>query len=242
MRPPASARPDPRLLRIARDPRILPGVHRSCDEWCDYCPVTDRCLAFRFANEFRRRHGRTPNEPPFRSAAESLQFLRALAAVEGPSLLADFDRRHAPIDLAADDMVVARALEYATRSIRFVEVETAVEPEGSPGAGPTPAAVVLRFRSRIYFKTTRALVGRALTANGRPEWYADASTCATQALAGIARSGAALTQFPDGAERAALLRLLDLVRLEIERRFPHAPALVASQKAPAARNKRPPRP
>jgi hypothetical protein len=35
------------FLAIAKDPTIIPGVHHHCDEWCDYCLVTNRCLAFR---------------------------------------------------------------------------------------------------------------------------------------------------------------------------------------------------
>ena len=37
---------DPQFLAIARDPRIIPGVHHYCNEWCDYCPVTARCCGY----------------------------------------------------------------------------------------------------------------------------------------------------------------------------------------------------
>ena len=34
------------FLAIAKDPTIIPGVHHHCDEWCDCCLVTNRCLEF----------------------------------------------------------------------------------------------------------------------------------------------------------------------------------------------------
>ena len=30
------------FLSIAKDPRIIPGMRHYCDEWCHYCPVTER--------------------------------------------------------------------------------------------------------------------------------------------------------------------------------------------------------
>ena len=41
------------FLAIAKDPTIIPGVHHHCDEWCDYCLVTNRCLAFKCTDEHR---------------------------------------------------------------------------------------------------------------------------------------------------------------------------------------------
>jgi hypothetical protein len=32
------------FLAIAKDPAIISGAHHHCDEWCDYCVVTARCL------------------------------------------------------------------------------------------------------------------------------------------------------------------------------------------------------
>jgi pyruvate formate-lyase activating enzyme-like uncharacterized protein len=30
------------FFAIAKDPTIIPGVDHHCDEWCDYCLVTNR--------------------------------------------------------------------------------------------------------------------------------------------------------------------------------------------------------
>ena len=65
------------FLAIAKDPTIIPGVHHHCDEWCDYCLVTHRCLAFRCTAERRRRQVLADEEPTFRSLDEAVSFTRA---------------------------------------------------------------------------------------------------------------------------------------------------------------------
>ena len=35
------------FVQLATDPNLIPGVYNGCDQWCDYCPVTARCLAFK---------------------------------------------------------------------------------------------------------------------------------------------------------------------------------------------------
>src|SRR5262249_8809979 len=79
----ADVRINLRFLEIARDPRIIPGVHHYCDEWCDHCVLTARCLAYRCTKEHRRAHGRGGVEPTFRSMEEAVQFTRELSAIEG---------------------------------------------------------------------------------------------------------------------------------------------------------------
>jgi hypothetical protein len=73
----------PDFLAIAQDPRIIAAVHHHCDEWCDYCPVTTRCLAFRCMAEFRRQHGRSQADRPFTSIEAAVAFTRDLAAIDG---------------------------------------------------------------------------------------------------------------------------------------------------------------
>ena len=35
------------FVQLASDPNLIPGVYNGCDQWCDYCPVTARCRAFK---------------------------------------------------------------------------------------------------------------------------------------------------------------------------------------------------
>ena len=228
-----------RFLEIARDPRIVPGLHRACDEWCDYCPLTDRCLWFRCAREFRRHRQEPPPLPPasgaFRTAAGALDFAREFAIVDatpaGRASPSPRARPHGPGD--DDDRLAAIALEYARRSHEFASSARATVRRLARHEAPA-AETILRFHSLIYFKTTRALVGYRLTAGGIIERHADAKTCAGQTLAYIDRSRGALMQFPDGDERRALAARLDAIALGIEVRFPDVSALV--RRASATRN------
>src|SRR5919198_2976170 len=72
-----------RFVQIAADPRLIPGVHHHCDEWCHYCPVTDRCLTFRCTEAYRAVHKRRPHDPTFASMDEAIVFTRQVSAVEG---------------------------------------------------------------------------------------------------------------------------------------------------------------
>ena len=60
------------FLEIARDPRVIPGVHHYCDEWCACCALTSRCLAFRCTEAYRKEKGRAAPEPPFRTSVEMI--------------------------------------------------------------------------------------------------------------------------------------------------------------------------
>jgi hypothetical protein len=100
---------------------------------------------------------------------------------------------------------------------------------------PPPADAILRFHTRIYFKTMRALVGYRLAAAGLAHRCADARSCAGQTLACVDRSQAALMRFHDGDERRALAVQLDTIVRAIEARFPDAGAVIRSRtKSPAA--------
>jgi hypothetical protein len=219
-----------RFLEIARDPRIIPGLHRACDEWCEYCPLTDRCLWFRCAREFQRRHrplSPGPASPATFGTAAGLDFARQFAIVDAnPEGRASVPLRAAPHGSSEDDdRLAAVALEYARRSRELASSARATV--GRPAHHEPPAAeTILRFHSLIYFKTTRALVGYRLAAAGMVDRHADAKTCAGQTLACIDRSRAALLQFPDAAERDALAALLDAIAMGLEARFPDVSALV----------------
>lgn len=32
------------LLKLAKDPKYIPGIYNYCDRWCERCPFTSRCL------------------------------------------------------------------------------------------------------------------------------------------------------------------------------------------------------
>jgi hypothetical protein len=218
-----------RFLRIARDPRIIPGVHHWCDEWCDYCPVTDRCLAYRCTDDFRRARGRAPNEPSFQSMEEAIELTRELAAIEGlptDELDALVDGREAELNLSTDDPLASLGLEYAIRALRFVSGASAAPEPPACRRQPAPADVVLWFHARIYFKLTRALIARTLTASGTLDRREDAVGCAKLTLVSIDRSRTALRCFPEDPRRGVLTSLLDAIEKGVEERFPEARAFL----------------
>ncbi|HMF98815.1 MAG TPA: hypothetical protein VKE96_31155 [Vicinamibacterales bacterium] len=71
------------FLAIARDPQIIPGVHHYCDEWCDYCAVTARCLEYRCTEQMRTDRGLRRSDPTFATMDEAVSFTREVSAVEG---------------------------------------------------------------------------------------------------------------------------------------------------------------
>ena len=130
------------FLAIAKDPTIIPGVHHHCDEWCDYCLVTNRCLAFRCTAEHRRRQGLADGEPTFRSLDEAVAFTRSVAEAEGTStpeldaLVAEGAER---AGLHTADPLAGAALEYARQvSIGFAPIAELVANAPIRRSGPAP--------------------------------------------------------------------------------------------------------
>ena len=64
---------------IARDPTLVPGVYNYCDQWCSYCPLTRRCLAFRVHAEWEAERGRDG----LGDLAQVVEFSREVARADG---------------------------------------------------------------------------------------------------------------------------------------------------------------
>lgn len=39
------------LLKLAEDPRFIPGIYNFCDRWCERCAFTSRCLTYAMEQE-----------------------------------------------------------------------------------------------------------------------------------------------------------------------------------------------
>jgi hypothetical protein len=219
------------FLTIARDPAIIHGVHHHCDEWCDYCPVTSRCLAFRCMAEFRRQHGRSDVGVPFANMEEAIAFTRELAAIEGTrtdeldALTADPPGQSG---VETSDPLAATAWEYAVRAALFTmpAARTLARPRAGP-AGPEPVHVVLWYHLRIYMVMFRALVER--DSGGGADCVEHATGCAKLALVSVQRSRAALQALRGAADEGeidGLLSLLEALERGVDERFPNARAFV----------------
>jgi hypothetical protein len=217
-----------RLIEMARDPKLIPGVYNYCDSWCAYCQVTDRCLLFRrYGGEADRstslaqaignslteaivlaRHsaieaGVTPSE---------LDAAIALGPLDEPTL--------SPADLAIDSL----GREYALHAARFLSSIVWMSPAGS-GLSPAPLDVVAWYHLLIAAKTNRALLSAADAEGDEADAADDANGSAKIALIGIDRSRKALHKLRGvghEATRAHLQALLDQLAGALERRLPDA--------------------
>ena len=219
---------------IARNPRIIPRVHHYCDEWCDYCPVTDRCLEFLCTEAFREARGKQADEETFASMEEAIAFTRQLCAIEGvrtdelDELLA-----HPPgqSGVRTEDPLAERALDYAARAeILLLPVALQLASRGSARSpsGPPPAEVVIWYHLRIYMKIFRALVSAACHC-GEGAGNDDALGCAKLAMVSIDRSRSALQLLGQSAaaqETNALIAILDELDRGMQQRFPTARAFM----------------
>lgn len=219
-----------RFLVIAQDPRIIHGVHHHCDEWCDYCPVTDRCLAFRCTAEFRKQRGRRDGQETFVSLDEAVAFTRELAAVEGldtPELDELTRRPPGTAGLATSDPLATVAYEYAVRvAVATAPVARSIAALRPEPSEPDPERVVLWYHVRIYLRVCRALVARERADGSRME---DAVGSAKLALVSIQKSRVALQSMrtrETEEEIGQLVSLLDTVERGLDERFPSARSFV----------------
>jgi hypothetical protein len=216
------------FLVIAKDPTIIPGVHHHCDEWCDYCRVTNRCLAFRCTAEHRRRQGLADEEPTFRSLDDAVAFTRAVAEAEGtttPELDALVAEGAERAGLCTADPLAGTALDYARQvAVGFAPVADLVARAPVRRSGPDPVEVVLWYHVRIYLRLVRALVareGRGPGGNRRE----DANGSAKLVLIAIQKSLAAIERMQaqePADDFAHLTSTLFTLERGIEERFPDA--------------------
>jgi hypothetical protein len=216
------------FLAIARDPRLIPGVHQHCDEWCNYCPLTSRCLAFRCLAEFRRQHGRSHTDPPFTSVEAAVVFTRELAAIEGTPT-EEMDALPADLpggsDLETSDPLASVAWEYAVHvALVLTATGRAVASVKSRPSGPEPEDVVAWYHLRIYLTVLRALISREKS-SGSAAQMEEATGSAKLALVSMERSRGALQLIRSAAndlEITGLIAMLDALERGLDERFPNA--------------------
>lgn len=213
-----------RFLAVAKDPRIIPGVHHHCDEWCDTCALTERCLSYRCTIEFRKEKQRRSADPTFASLDEAVAFTKELSAVEGvPTEELDLLLAGPPgqSGLQTSSPLANMALEYAVRVALALRRVDAVLLCTTPPTEPTPIAVVAWYHVRIYLRIVRALVG-AERSSPRMD---DVLGSAKLTLVSVRRSRRALESLEGEfkqSEIAALLNMLEGIERGIDERFPGA--------------------
>jgi hypothetical protein len=221
-----------RFLEIARDPHLIPGVHHHCDEWCDYCPVTERCLTFRCTEAFRRAHKRARNEPTFASIAEAVAFTRDIAAIEGTPT-AELDalavRGAGAEGMQTSDPLAGIALDYAVRIATGLQPTALVIVNEPPTPGsPRPEEVLRWYHVRIYLRLVRALIAKEGRGPGGIRME-DALGSAKLVLVAVQKSRAALERLlrrQTGEDLIDAMSMLDSLERGIDERFPGARSFV----------------
>jgi hypothetical protein len=224
----------PIFNQVSLDPTLIKGVYNTCDQWCMYCPVTARCLAYRCSPEIR-----SGRQDIYKSLAdrlyEGMTFIKQLHDAEGrptpelDAMLADDPRARNSVP-PVDDPIERAGARYARLSAAYLmsrgdyPSEMAWRP-----SGPTPLEVFAWFHLLIAAKIYRALSCAAAAAQGDASKQEDALLSAKVALIGIDRSLGALASLSveDDDARLGLLRgHLRRLRREVEGRFPAARAVV----------------
>jgi hypothetical protein len=234
------------LVALARDPSLIKGVYNTCDQWCVYCAVTDRCLAFRCTtaedaggvwdlgeSEAHESQGRG-SEPT--CIGEGPVFLKALADAEDrlappeieAVMSADPQRRRHVFTL--DDPLERRGRAY----LHLADAYLQSRPDWPPiidwrPSGPTPLEVLTWYHVLAPARIFRAILCDTDASDGVAGRRADALAAAKVALLGIDRSldASVVIRTTDDDPRLALLQdgLRDL-RAAVETRFPDARAFV----------------
>ena len=226
----------PSLIALARDPSLIENVYNTCDQWCMYCAVTDRCLAFRCTTAEDVGGVWDVGGSEARGSQEGTVFLKVLADAEerlAPPeveavVSADPERQQKVFTL--DDPLERRGRSYVQLADAYLQSRTDWPPniDWRP-SGPTPFEVLTWFHvlapARIFRAILCATEARAGVAGRR----ADALAAAKVALVGIDRSLDAIIsiRIADDDPRLALMQecLRDL-RTAVEARFPDARAFM----------------
>jgi hypothetical protein len=230
-----STMPDLRFIALATDPNLISGVYNGCDQWCDYCPLTARCLAFHC------RPRPDARGDIYHDIAESMyasmNYLKDCHEAEGLKLPEDLTRlleddprkrlKYVPVD----DPLERMGKHYVMLAAAFLMTRDDVQEEiPKRPDGPTPCEVFLWYHMLIATKIYRAIMSSsqaARTGSAHARW--DADMTAKVALLGIDRSHEALQvmSLDDPDPRIEHMRRhLARLRRELEGRFPAARALV----------------
>jgi hypothetical protein len=217
--------------RIVQTHRDIPDVHLYCDDWCDYCPVTARCVAFRVRQRWEAERGPWA-QPTMDDLIAQTREVAAAAGRPTPGLDAmlagDPKREFQPAE--ADEWLVTAASQYAAGA-EFLLKRLGWNKPAPQGFAHPPSAhdVLAGYSLFIAARAGRAVVAAARADRGIPGEREDAEGCAKICLMAIDRSRAALKRLPAaryGRIVRHLLGILDTLAGGLETRIPGARAYV----------------
>jgi hypothetical protein len=209
------------LLKLASDPKFIPGIYNYCDRWCERCPFTSRCLNCELVE---RQFGNLKEKDGLNQAFwqrfsemlhDTLEFVRETARERGIDLDAieadedgygrgDDDKNHAVhLIVHASRRYAAAVSEWFESNIGlFVEKESDLNRIriATPGSNSSAEAVRINdateiiqwYQHQIGVKLQRALESARSEEEEQDNGFPKASDgSAKVALIGIDRSIAA---------------------------------------------------
>ena len=221
--------PDLRFVEAAMDPNLIAGIYNGCDQWCHYCPATDKCLAFRLSEQKAGRNIYGDIRDAMRESIIALKESHETQGRQPPGeLLQLIEDSGKPVILEpVNDPLERLGRRYAIVATTYIASGEPL-PDEIPKRphGPTPQEVFQYYHFQIATKIYRAIISaRRAASKGDGDLQGDANLTAKVALLGIDRSDEALQVLalddPD-VRIGHLRRLLRQLRQDIEIRFPDA--------------------
>ena len=223
--------PDQRFVEAVLDPSLIPAVYDGCDQWCDYCPLTARCLAFRC-----RPAGGSSGDiyhDVAEAMYESMRDLKMKHEAQGAAVpdalewLLRNDPRQTTKFVPVDDPLERLGRRYVMLTAAYLvsRRDLSLEVPRRPD-GPTPLDIVIRYHMLIAAKIYRAVIESSAAARAADAGAArDANLSAKVALLCADRSDEALSvlALDDEDPRVGHVRQqLRRVIRELEARCPSA--------------------
>lgn len=190
-------------LKMADDPRFIPGIYNYCDRWCERCAFTDRCLNYATSLQRGRPFDQDfDSDEAFDSEAfveeltevlqDTIELIRSMAEEAGVDL--DTESPEVEAEMARDQEAMAHAEEHplteaANRYTALVhdwlgmgrqryrrDRDMLVEAQLPPGADLAPLMDALEV-IRWYQFMISVKIQRALSSREReaddPEFWAE---------------------------------------------------------------------
>ena len=210
------------LEELARNPAFIPFVYDYCDQCCQECRASPRCLVYQIEQRC------SLDEPADDGRWPDGREVALLVARTSPSAVAALDVELCDPSAPAIEQVIGDPLEALARRyaiqlagfLRSVDPAMSEEPNDAFADALTMAAW---FQMIIPEKICRALISARRAAAGTPELRGDALGCARLVLVGIRQSRAALLEVRALSPRVdALVEVLETLSGAVEQRFPEA--------------------
>ncbi len=202
-----------RIKAMAKDKKYISGIYNYCDQWCEKCPQTSRCLNYQIGEEdFGDPETRDINNEVFwnkmsevmQTTMEMLCDMAESMDIDIDSLEIDTAKENENKELSESHEICRMAREYGDKAGDWIESsEDIISGAGyglpqtdqditDAGSAGEAMEVIRWYQHQIYIKLMRAVSGLTDEQDDENKMYAsDSDGSAKVALIGIDRSIAA---------------------------------------------------